>query len=681
MRAKVWLQRGILAVAVGYGALGGVGKLHDKIRTASAKYVVSPLPDKQVLLFSLDNFCVDLMHSTCFERAVGQRMDGSGRYFHLGEAFPFAEAELLNNSGRAPFFRLKLAPLELLELLRGKHDEGLEDLNEDLIKYGRRIMLGIDMANISENPNLRPAVNRLLKTLTAENLTIVWNPALGNDPPARVKWNAIELFQVSKDGKWPTFAELYAERVVGNKLPVFLTIASNAPWEIQMKFMQDGIQAATSREEIKALQFFNLPDANGNWKLLPETVTGIKEALKPHTALFASDVSGNPQPNFTPTLPTWHERRTAFDQSSSLKKTVTVVGDALGFKGEGEVFYNEYSATSCKDLGNNFYTKGELDQEIRIRHQIETLRQKLANINGDEKIYEAALRQGLAELYISLADLTPNNTDRVRLFYDALKTVDVPFTRSQQRLASDGIPIVPGYFDVKIQLALRIAELDLVGNLHEVEEQCDEIVKLLEDNRTVVEELIADYDFMVQGYTSRLNLAWGTVNERRKNYQEASRYYNLARDWALKHDKRQTATVGALGLSRILLLNGEKADAEKALKLLGPLFNWEELGSEDGFMDRGYEAMLLIMRATTIIHPHDLEKVKALFYQRVPWKKINEYDDFKKVLDCEHYDLTDPNLSTRWEMFLGGFGLVKLNPNQQARLNDLRAFTEIYGKK
>ncbi|MFH1347476.1 MAG: hypothetical protein ABIH22_02185, partial [Candidatus Margulisiibacteriota bacterium] len=358
MRVKVLAQRLILGAALGYGALWGMGKLHDKVRTASAEYQVAPPLKKQVLFASLDNFCVDLMHLTCFERSVGQRVDISGRYFHLGEAFPHAEAALLDQSGRALFLRLKLAPMELLELVRGNHEDGLEDLNQEIVKFGRHIMLGIDMSNISENPNLRPAIDQLIKGLTAENLTVVWNPALGVNPPERVKWNAIELFQVAKNGKWPTFAELYAERAAGNKLPVLLTVGSNAPPEIQTKFMQDAVQAATSQEDIKALMIFNIPEANGNWKLLPATITGLNQALKPHTALFAADVSGNPQPDFTPTLPTWHERRAACARPSSFEKVLSFVDDTVGLTGDGEVFYDEYSARSCEDLSNNFYTKG-----------------------------------------------------------------------------------------------------------------------------------------------------------------------------------------------------------------------------------------------------------------------------------------------------------------------------------
>jgi len=654
---------------IGLSVLHAGEYAYKKLKPPSTEQFTPPAEKNKKMLGFFADHVTDGRHLACMEQALGLKTDISVRYMALGDPFPFADAEIMDKRGGALYIRLKLKPRDLINILKGKHDSGLEGFNHKFEEFGRPIMFSFDMKDINDNPRLRDALYYVHDYLDAANITWVWNPTLGQ-PTARCRpqWISLELFQRQADPDGPVFDDLFQPRFEEAKksgLPILLVVGSKASEKMKLQFLKDAMKTAQEKEEIKGIIIYNASVLE-NLHLSRESLKEFSAFLSPYRGSFTAAAS--------PALPTWEETRINFLRPTLVERGFIGADNFLGLEAD---YYPGYSASKCEDYGINFHTEKELLAEIHVRQTIHMLQQRLEQGKGD--IYEGAIRQDLAKYYIALADNIKDNRDRVKLVYEAFNVVDVPFSWAQGLKNSSGIRIEPGYLDLFLQIAQRLAEVEQLSKLHEAEKIYKKVHQVLSDNWTPAEKFLVDYERMEAGYYSRTLLIKGTISERQERRDEALRHYTEAIGLAIDLEARHTVTMGKLGQARIHLAKGT---SQKAIDALIPLFAYKELLIEkegEGFMDLGFEAILYIMKACMLYSNDNLGDARARFEKTIPWKKLAESDDFLKAFKIEKDDLINPELD-RWKIIIEGLSDPDVrfrNDSVKITLVQLREFSKI----
>lgn len=647
----VRISRLILTFALATGA-GGVIKsgCENLLNRRPTATIIHPIPGSKFKLGAFANDASDGRHLACLESHIGKRFDLSVRYLRVDkELFPTAEAELMRDRNVTLFLKIKITPSQLDKLGNPRYSARLTALNDGLKEFGGRIFVGFDLSEVLGYDNLASVFNLFFQKLTAGNVTWVWNQAFGEIPPGKkIEWTSIEVFQRPGDPSLQEMLKPKLDEAKKNNLAVLLTVGSSAPEDIQAKFVEDAVRIASENDAIDYLILHNVPTTTKgkfeNWHLTPKALAALKASL-----------------------------------SSELQHT-------LSSKERFESYFipdtNIKIYQKCEEIEESHYKVDDIQKLSFYLTEIQKINKLLERSIGSSQ--ETPLRQALASLYVDMAYLFKNDENkRLDLLMHAVAILQEPFKRDQERIEKGvkpaRFPTIKGYFDMIIQIA---SSIDRAGNSKEAERIYREALENLKDDKKIVEEQVSSY--ARAGYQSRIYVQLGLIYERRGELEEAENFYKKADSWATNEQDRSwlslfwrgedrtklrhTATLARLGQARI---NLARFKPNEALKILGLLFNWPEVGSEDGFMDLGFEALIYGMEAS-LTGSRNLQEAKEKFREAYDWKKINKYQDLKRALQCEDVDLSqvDP-----WEIILHGLENVDLRQDLQSRLNSIKLLT------
>lgn len=656
------IRKAIVTIGLTLAAIGG-GSYHyyKKVTTPPPQtQIVHPLPRNELFLGIFANHASDGRHLSCFEQLVGKKFDFSVRYLDITkEFFPVAEAKLMSDTNRILFLKIKITPDLISKENLAKQ---LSAFNDGAKEFGGKVLLGFDLSKVTNHDpsEMTKILSVFQKAIDAQNITWVWNSAFGI-PPKNIEWISVEIFQRNQEGRWPTFAEMFNQNFKNNlrDKSVTLTIGSLAPEDSQTKFFEEAIEFAKNNPFIKALIFHHVPTTkNGkfeNWQISTQAFAKIKELLKGGQVDSSVPSSEALENYFVPKS----LLEKLFDSSSGL-------GDL------------DLSTTCPEIMESDFYTSAQIESFLRLRSIIQEINQSLPRQEGNSQ--EPLLRQTLANHYISLAYLFEDEVKRIKYFETALNILQEPLNRIKEGEKPKRYPIIHSYFDLMLQIASAI---DRTGNTNEAEKIYSEILKNL-DNPKIREQMQVS-EYAQAGYQNRAKVFLAQIHEKKGKWDEALALYQEVNKWAGAEQNldllsltwrgenrtkiRHTATLAKLGIARIALAQEKPKDALDALR---PIFMWEEVGSEKGFMDLGFQGLLLAAKAVVEISP-DFSSAENLFEQIIPLRQFKQYEDLKRALEFK----SDINLST----ILQGLNNVNLDFESRMILKEIQLKYEILKKK
>lgn len=666
-----------LAIGGGYYAYPGVKRL---LNSWEAPQQVIQEPNG-MYNGAFVNYYVDLAHIACFEKMSGQKLDFIKRHINFrglssGDAFPAIEANLRTlylvlepGSGRRGVDNTY--PPQ--KLLAGSYNAQLEAFAEGALDFCGPIFVTFRPSlSTGYAPELikRAYIYTHDKVVSegATNITWVWSVNL-DDPdfvahyPGNnyVNWISVTIYQPEQLAK--------LERNIGQLKsfgkPIMVEFGSDAAPSQKAEFLRKVI-AKLKELGVKAFILDNVSRLEGgvlrSWSLQTE------------------------------------EERAAYQgalarQEQFLRENIITRGGELagGESVSTENFDCAEIETSYQDAarGKQIEQFHEVHESFSRIHQLA----EYAYFQSENWLLLKAAEQSLHIYYVSGGDprFLKEAEEHLKTALQNANT-DISFDTyrfSTSDIFSPTIHPVEAYFELK----LALLNLQIITNPAEALSLAEEIESELNNQRLVKAQGMDQES--VPGYENRLKLMEGDIYFQQRNYSRAYELYAEVDEWAsgeqgrswLQHglvgenqrNLRFDATLAKLGLVKIDFYElyrtapeSGRLNVDHIFKRLSEILMWEEAASENGYMDRGFEALINAMELS-LLSTENLQQAKDKFRASLPWAQLNE-TDLNRTL-CENCNFLDPQVDL-WNTVLDGFENVDLRQDLQLRVDSIRVYTE-----
>jgi hypothetical protein len=707
------------ALAVGGGASAVKHRLFEpyKVNKAAQQQVQKP----QELYFGgfLDNV-VGADRLYCYQRMTGQHVDIALRFTNFlelssGKPFPAAEAQLMRQRGGALYLVLEPGsgrkPVDRSfradRIAAGDYDNELESFAQQALDYGGPVFLtfrpqsgnGASAADV-KNAYLRirrvvnedhtsgladsyrqirqiagetrlgrvnESLQRIERVITdnrAKNVTWVWSinlddPQTWQSPPPADQFSWVAVTAYDEAGLNKLSDNIAAIKALGK--PLIVEFGSSAPAGEKGSFLKQAVARITDKNGInaKALIQFNVSQVDGN------TVQPWALSAPADQTAFVAGLNGVGSTTGGPLL----------------RENVLLSGGYLPDKSGAPP-----AALDCAQVESHYQNAAQTERLRQLRETIDEHENYLNGLIGGDPHYDNKKRLALAQAYTELAQATQENKylDRAdQVLQDVFTNPDPALVYHPEKR------FVRESFEAQLQLA----------SLYATRKEPRQAIDLLDQVMADLQEFKEPAFFnplqwqreSVPGFESRTNLELARNYQKLQDYGRARELLEgktgvlawarseATRSWiVLKFSLEDRTKVrflqasAALELGRISLLDNAKVDP---LTYFHEVLSLPESGSEDGFMDKGLEALVLSLHTCRKMHPTSLADAKTHFSQALPWPAINGYADLKKALG------TKANLGAAgadvWDIVLDGLNNYPLlGPEMQKVLNEVRLFSD-----